>query len=126
MRVLIVDDHEVLRAGVRTLLERNPEIEVCGEASDGLEGVQKVVQLKPDLVILDIDMPGLDGFSTAREISKLSPSVPILLLSLHVAPNLIDIAKSSGASGYVAKNQAAFVLLRAVDTVTHNQTFFPD
>ena len=126
MRVLIIDDHEVLRAGVRTLLERNPEIEVCGEASDGLEGVQKTVQLKPDLVILDIDMPVLDGFSTAREISKLSPSIPILLLSLHVAPNLIAIAKSSGASGYVAKNQAAFVLLRAVDTVTHNQTFFPD
>jgi DNA-binding NarL/FixJ family response regulator len=126
MRVLIIDDHEVLRAGVRTLLERNPEIEVCGEASDGLEGVQKAVQLKPDLVILDIDMPVLDGFSTAREISKLSPSVPILLLSLHVAPNLIAIAKSSGASGYVAKNQAAFVLLKAVDTVTHNQTFFPD
>ena len=126
MRVLIVDDHEVLRAGVRTLLQSSPGIEVCGEASNGLDGLKKVAQLKPDLVILDIDMPGLDGFSTAREISKHSPSVAILLLSLHVAPNLIDIAKSSGASGYVAKNQAAFVLLRAVDTIAHNQTFFPD
>jgi DNA-binding NarL/FixJ family response regulator len=121
-----VDDHEVLRAGVRTLLQSNPDIEVCGEASNGLEGLQKAVQLKPDVVILDIDMPVLDGFSTAREISKLSPSVAILLLSLHVAPNLIDIAKSSGASGYVAKNQAAFILLRAVDAIAHHQTFFPD
>jgi two-component system response regulator NreC len=126
MKVLIVDDHAVLRAGVRTLLQSNPEIEVCGEASDGLDGLRKVLQLKPDLVILDIDMPVLDGLSAAREISKLSPEVAILLLSMHDSPDVIEVAKLSGASGYVAKNQAAFMLLRAVDTIAHNKTFFPN
>ena len=70
-------------------------------------------------------MPVMDGFSAAKEISKLSPSVPILLLSMHDSPAVIDIAKSSGASGYVAKSQAAFMLLRAVETIAQKQTFFP-
>ena len=125
MRVLIVDDYEVLRAGIRTLLQTNPEIEVCGEAANGLEALEKVAQLKPDLIILDIDMPVLDGFSAAKEISKLSPSVPILLMSMHTSSIVLNVAKSSGASGYVAKNQAPFMLLRAVETIAQKQTFFP-
>ena len=126
MRVLIVDDHECFRAGVRAALQSRPGIEVCGEAENGLEGVHKVLQLKPDLVILDITMPVLDGFSTAREISKRLPSAAVLLLSMHESPSLINVAKSSGASGYVAKSQAISVLMSAVDSIAQNQTFFAD
>ena len=126
MRILIVDDHEAVRAGVRVILSSREGLEVCGEAANGREAVAKARQLMPDLVILDVTMPVLDGFSAAREIHKLLPDVAILLLSMHESPNMLNIAKSSGASGYVAKSEGAAVLLRAVDAVAHSKTFFPD
>jgi two-component system response regulator NreC len=126
LRILIVDDHEAVRAGVRVILSSREGLEVCGEAANGREAVAKARQLMPDLVILDVTMPVLDGFSAAREIHKLLPDVAILLLSMHESPNMLNIAKSSGASGYVAKSEGAAVLLRAVDAVAHSKTFFPD
>lgn len=126
LRILIVDDHEAVRAGVRAILQAREGLEVCGEAANGREALAKVRQLQPDLVILDITMPVLDGFSAAREIHRAMPNVAILLLSMHESPNLINIAKSSGASGYVSKSEGAAVLLRAVDAVAHSRTFFPD
>lgn len=125
MRILIVDDHEALRAGVRTVLEARG-LEVCGEASNGLEALEKVSQLRPDLVILDITMPVLDGFTAAREIHKRLPGVGILLLSMHESASMVNVAKSSGASGYVAKSEGIARLLRAVDAIAHNKTFFPN
>ena len=125
MRILIVDDHEALRAGVRTVLEARG-LEVCGEASNGLEALEKVAQLRPDLVILDITMPVLDGFTAAREIHKRLPGVGILLLSMHESASMVNVAKSSGASGYVAKSEGIARLLRAVDAIAHNKTFFPN
>jgi two-component system nitrate/nitrite response regulator NarL len=125
LRILIVDDHEALRAGVRTVLEARG-IEVCGEAANGLEALEKVTQLRPDLVILDITMPVLDGFTAAREIHKRLPGVGILLLSMHESASMVNVAKSSGASGYVAKSEGIARILRAVDAIAHNKTFFPN
>jgi DNA-binding NarL/FixJ family response regulator len=125
LKILIVDDHEALRAGVRSVLEARG-IEVCGEAANGQEALAKALQLKPDLVILDITMPVLDGFSAAREITKRLPGVGILLLSMHESASMVNIAKSSGARGYVAKSEGIGRILKAVDAIAHNQTFFPN
>jgi DNA-binding NarL/FixJ family response regulator len=125
LRILIVDDHEALRAGVRAVLESRG-LEVCGEAQDGQEALAKVLQLRPDLVILDITMPVLDGFSAAREIHKLRPNVGILLLSMHESASMVNVAKSSGARGYVAKSEGIARILKAVEAIAHNQTFFPN
>ena len=125
MKILIVDDHEALRAGVRTVLEAHG-LEVCGEAGNGLEALQKATELQPDLVILDITMPVLDGFSAAREISKRLPRTGILLLSMHESASMVNVAKSSGARGYVAKSEGIARILTAVDALAHNKTFFPN
>jgi two-component system nitrate/nitrite response regulator NarL len=125
LRILIVDDHEALRAGVRTVLEARG-LTVCGEATNGLEALEKTSQLRPDLVILDITMPVLDGFTAAREITKRLPGVDILLLSMHESASMVNVAKSSGARGYVAKSEGIARLLNAVDAIAHNKTFFPN
>ena len=125
MKILIVDDHEALRAGVRTVLESRG-FEICGEAADGQEALSRALQLRPDLVILDITMPVLDGFSAAREIHKRLPGVGILLLSMHESASMVNVAKSSGAQGYVAKSEGIARLLKAVDAIAHNRTFFPN
>jgi DNA-binding NarL/FixJ family response regulator len=125
LKVLIVDDHEALRAGVRTVLESRG-IDVCGEAANGREALVKAIELQPDLVILDITMPVLDGLSAAREISKHLPRISILLLSMHESASMVNVAKSSGARGYVAKSEGISRLLKAVDALAHNQTFFPN
>jgi DNA-binding NarL/FixJ family response regulator len=125
LRILIVDDHEALRAGVRSVLESRG-LEVCGEAADGQEALAKALQLRPDLVILDITMPVLDGFSAAREIHKRLPGVGILLLSMHESASMVNVAKSSGARGYVAKSEGIARILKAVDAIADNRTFFPN
>jgi DNA-binding NarL/FixJ family response regulator len=124
LRILIVDDHEALRAGVRSVLESRG-LEVCGEAADGQEALAKALQLRPDLIILDITMPVLDGFSAAREIQKRLPGAGILLLSMHESASMINVAKSSGARGYVAKSEGIARILKAVDAISHDKTFFP-
>jgi DNA-binding NarL/FixJ family response regulator len=125
LRVLIVDDHEALRAGVRSALESRG-LEVCGEAADGREALAKAIELQPDIVILDITMPVLDGFTAAREINKRLPRAGVLLLSMHESASMVNVAKSSGARGYVAKSEGIARLLKAVDALSHNQTFFPN
>ena len=110
---------------MRTVLESHG-FQVCGEADNGQEALAKALQLRPDLVILDITMPVLDGFSAAREIHKLLPGVGILLLSMHESASMVNVAKSSGARGYVAKSEGIARLLKAVDAIAHNRTFFPN
>ena len=110
---------------MRSVLELHG-LEICGEASNGLEALTKAVELQPDLVILDITMPVLDGFTAAREISKRLPRVGILLLSMHESASMVNVAKSSGARGYVAKSEGIGRILKAVDAIAHNQTFFPN
>jgi DNA-binding NarL/FixJ family response regulator len=89
VRILIADDHEIVRKGVCSILESRKDIEICGEASNGQEAVQKALQLNPDLVILDVTMPVLDGFAAARQVKEVLPNVPILMLSMHDANDAV-------------------------------------
>jgi DNA-binding NarL/FixJ family response regulator len=125
LRILIADDHEAVRAGVCSILETRADVEVCGQATNGREAVQKAGELKPDLILLDITMPVLDGLSAAKEIHELFPEVVILFWSIHQGKQMADLAKSSGASGYVSKTSGSEVLLKAVDIVIGHGTFFP-
>jgi DNA-binding NarL/FixJ family response regulator len=125
LRILIADDHETVRKGVCSILASRKDLEVCGEAANGKEAVEKACELKPDLVILDITMPVLDGFAAAKRIRKLLPDIPILFLSMHDAQQWIEEAKAIGVQGFVSKNDIAGVLLTAVDIVLQKQSFFP-
>lgn len=124
MRVIVADDHEVVRKGVCTVLESHEKLGACHEACDGEEAVQKAMQLKPDLIILDITMPTMDGLSAAKQIRKILPEVPIIMLSVHEGPEIIRAAQQAGAQGFVTKNDVAAILLQAVDAVLEGQTFF--
>ena len=126
MRILIADDHEVVRKGVCSLLESRADLKVCGEATNGQEAVDLARQLDPDLVVLDVTMPVLDGFSAAKKIKQLLPAIPILMLSMHAGPEMVRAAKAAGAQGFVTKTDVAGTLLKAVDVVLHGETFFTD
>ena len=125
LRVLIADDHEAVRKGVCAILSSRKDLEVCGEAENGRDAIEKARELSPDVIIMDITMPVLSGFEAAREIRK-SMSVPILILSMHESNQLIEEAKKVGVQGYVTKTQVASTLLLAVDTLLRKQDFFPD
>ena len=125
MRILIVDDHEAVREGVRAILTRRNDIEVCGEAVNGQEAIEKSIELRPDLIILDINMPILDGIKAAKEIKTRSPQVLILLFSMHQSNQLIREVQLLGVQGFVSKGQAGAMLLTAVDAVSSMKTFFP-
>jgi DNA-binding NarL/FixJ family response regulator len=122
---LIADDHAAVRAGVCSILESRGDVEVCGQAVNGRDAVQRTGELKPDLILLDITMPVLDGFGAAKLIRELFPEVVILFLSMHEGEHMVKLAKSSGASGYVTKTVTSDVLLTAIDTVIGHGTFFP-
>jgi DNA-binding NarL/FixJ family response regulator len=124
VRILIADDHEIMRRGVRSVLESRRDVEVC-EAQDGEEAVEKTKELHPDLVILDISMPSLDGFSAARRIKEASPLTPIVIFSLDRTEAFIEVAQKIGASGYITKGESGQTLLKAVDAALRNQTYFP-
>jgi len=126
MRCLLVDDHESVRIGVTAILSSRPDIEICGEASDGKEAIEKARELKPDLIILDITMPVLDGINSAKEIRTFLPEVPILFFSMHDGVYLVHEAKMAGGQGFVNKMEARAMLLDAVDALLKKQTYFPD
>lgn len=123
LRVLVADDHEMVRIGLCTMLQSH-QIEVCAQAKNGEEAVEKSRQLSPDLVILDISMPVLGGIEAAQQIRVFLPDVPILFYSTHNTSQLIAIAKSVGAQGFVTKDQMAERLLEAVDALRNKKTFF--
>jgi DNA-binding NarL/FixJ family response regulator len=116
VRILIVDDSEIWRRSVHLLLTEDDNLEVVSEASDGLEAVQKCKQLQPDLVLLDIDLPTMNGFEVARRLSELSPSTKILFLSSYQSPDIMNEALKIG-SGYVVKVDAARDLLPLIRTM---------
>src|SRR6266404_4796389 len=123
LRVLVADDHEMVRFGLCAMLQ-SQNIEVCAQAKDGQEAIEKSRQLSPDLIILDISMPVLGGIEAAQQIRVFLPDVPILFFSTHNASQLIAIAKSVGAQGFVTKDQMAVRLLEAVDALRNKKTFF--
>jgi len=126
MRCLLVDDHESVRMGVTAILSSRSNIEVCGEAANGQEAVEKARELKPDLIIMDVNMPVLDGIHSAKEIRTFLPDVPILFFSMHDGVYLVHEAKMAGGQGFVNKTDACATLLDAVDALVKKQTYFPD
>jgi DNA-binding NarL/FixJ family response regulator len=124
MKVLIADDHEIVRRGVRSILESRKDTYICAEAANGLEAVEKAVDCKPDLIILDHAMPVLDGLGAASKIREALPSVPIIMLSMHDGQPLIDALRLVGAQGFVPKAEAAAKLLEGVEAVMRGETFF--
>jgi DNA-binding NarL/FixJ family response regulator len=126
MRILVADDHHVVRKGVCSLLESRRDLEVCGEATNGEEAIQKSLETNPSLIILDVTMPVLDGFSAARKIKAVRPTVPILMLSIHDGPEMARSSRSVGAQGFITKAAANEVLLKAVDVLLEGGTFFPN
>jgi len=125
LRILVADDHEAVRKGVCAILSSRGDLEICGEATNGREAVDKSIELGPDLIILDITMPVLSGVEAIGEIRRYLPSVPILVLSMHESRQVIANVRALGVQGYVAKSDASTTLLLAVDSVLRNETFFP-
>jgi DNA-binding NarL/FixJ family response regulator len=125
LRILVADDHEAVRKGVCAILSARKDIEVCGEAENGKDAIEKANTLRPDLIVLDITMPVLSGFEAAREIRKVLPHVAIVILSMHESSQLVEEAKKIGVQGYVTKTQVGGTLLQAVDAVLRKETFFP-
>jgi len=124
LRILIADDHELARRGIRALLESHPGWEVCGEAKDGRETVELAANLKPDLVLLDIGMPNLNGLEAARQILAGSPDVAILILTMHDSDNVVREVLRAGARGYLLKSDAGRDLVAAVEALQLQRTFF--
>ena len=123
MRLLIADDHGVVRGGLRLLLDRQPDMEVVGEAADGAEAVAEALAVRPDLAILDVAMPRLTGLQATREIKRLAPGVDVLILSMHDDERYLFEALKAGASGYVLKQKADQDLVDAVRAVASGDSF---
>jgi len=123
-RILIADDHEVVRRGIRALLENHPGWEVSGEAEDGREAVERARELKPDLVLLDIGMPNLNGIDAARQILANSPATHILVLTMHYSQQVVQEVLAVGARGFLLKSDAGRDLITAVEAVQNHRTFF--
>jgi DNA-binding NarL/FixJ family response regulator len=123
LRLLVADDHDVVRKGVRTLLEEQPGWEVTAEACDGREAVEKAKLFQPDVTILDLSMPELNGLEAAREILK-TVSTKVLILTMYDSDPLIRQTLEAGARGYLLKSDAGRDLVSAVDALRRNKTFF--
>jgi DNA-binding NarL/FixJ family response regulator len=123
-RILVADDHEVVRRGLCALLQAQPDWEVCGEAADGREALEKTQKLKPDVVILDIGMPSLNGLEATRQILKLNPHTRILILTLHDSDQVVREVLDAGARGFLLKSDAARDLVAAVEALRRDKTYF--
>lgn len=123
IRILIVDDHAIVRAGIRVLLQLQPEFEVVGEAEDGQEALRQVQQLAPDIVLMDIGMPGMDGLAATRAILQNYPQVRIIALTQHENREYVLPTLRAGAQGYVLKRAPDDTLVRAIRTVAAGGSF---
>jgi DNA-binding NarL/FixJ family response regulator len=123
LRILIADDHALLRRGARTILQARPGWKIVGEAADGREALEKTLKLKPDVAILDISMPELDGVEVTRQIRKSLPDVKVLVLTMHESDQMIRRAVEAGANGYLLKSDLVDHLPKAVKAVADNKGF---
>jgi DNA-binding NarL/FixJ family response regulator len=124
LKLLLADDHEIVRKGLRSLLEAQRDCEVVGEAADGRQAIALVKELNPDIVILDISMPLLNGLEATRQILKIRPQTKVLILTMHESDPLIRDVLDAGARGYILKTDAGRDLLAAVESLRRNKTFF--
>ena len=126
-RILIADDHAIVRRGLRALLQSQSGWEVCGEASNGREAVEKIAQLKPDVAILDIAMPELNGLEVTRQIVKAHPPTEVIILTMHHSDGVVHEVLKAGARGYVLKSDADQNLILAVEMLLQHKPFLtPD
>ena len=124
LRILIADDHEVVRRGLSTLLQSHEGWEICGEAKDGREAVEMAKQLKPDVVILDVGMPNLNGLAATRQLTQQNPNQKVIVLTITDSDEVIREALDAGARGFVLKSDAARDLVSAVEALQRNRMFF--
>jgi two-component system response regulator NreC len=123
-RVLVADDHAVVRTGIKQLLEAQPGVEVCCEATTGVEAIEHVRKGKPDMVLLDLTMPEMNGLDAARQIREISPNIDILVLSMHYTEEIAREVLRSGARGYMLKSDANAELITAVNRVRRGEQYF--
>ena len=123
LRILIADDHALIRRTVRAALERHPRFEVCAEATDGAQAIEEAQKLKPDVVVLNVTMPVLNGFQAARKIRSILPETAIVILSSDADERFIQEAKKIGAKAYVAKTRAGQDLIKAIEAAVAGGDF---
>lgn len=123
VRILLADDHEMFRQGLSSLLKNQPDMEVVGEAENGASAVLLARQLKPDLIVMDVDMPGMTGIDASRRILPEMPNVKLVALSTYLKKAFIIEMLKAGASGYILKEQAFDELVRAIKTVLSGETY---
>jgi DNA-binding NarL/FixJ family response regulator len=122
-RILIADDSPPVRRGLRTLLGQNTDWQVCGEAVDGADAVEKAQQLAPDLILMDFSMPRMDGVQAAREIAKFGTDIPILLFTLNLSTQIMEMARNAGLRGAISKSEISR-LPYAINALQRGETFF--
>jgi DNA-binding NarL/FixJ family response regulator len=124
LKILIADDHELMRRGVRSLLESENNLKIVGEASNGQELMKKAQESKPDVIVLDIAMPLLNGLEATRRLKKMLPTTKVLILSMHDSEQMARSVLDAGARGYITKTDAARDLVLAIEALRRNKTFF--
>lgn len=123
IRVLLSDDHRIMRQGLRALLEKEPDIKVVGEAEDGYSTIELARKLKPQVVVMDITMPDLNGIEATHHITKEMPDIKVLALSMHTDQRFVEKMLKAGATGYLPKDCASEELVCAIHTVLNNETY---
>lgn len=125
VRILIVDDNLFVRQQLHELLAAHPAWEVCGEGADGVDAIHKAQELRPDIVVMDLSMPVMNGLRATQQITALAPSIPIVMFSMYLSPHFTESARAAGARGVVSKSEPQQII-RAVETLLSGKTFFPD
>jgi len=122
-RVLIVDDHAFIRRGIQAILNSSPEFDFCGEADNGIAAIRLSADLQPDIIVMDVSMPGLNGLEATRVIREANPNIKVLLLTLHESGEILRSAFQVGAQGYLMKSETDHELLRALRMLVAEQVY---
>jgi DNA-binding NarL/FixJ family response regulator len=125
-KILIADDHPIARSGIRAILSSRPDIEICCEAGNGGEALEAVINHRPDIAVLDVNMPVMSGFTVAETIAVMNLDTHVLLYTMYYSEHLLREARRVGVQGYVSKTNAAKELLQAIDSLMQGQTYFCD